>query len=194
MTDLRHPPSAMRFVLFLVLLAATVGLATAQEQNDTAYRIGPEDILEVVVWKNTEVSRTVPVRPDGMISLPLVNDVRAAGLTPMQLRDVLIKGLADYIPNAEVTVIVTQVRSFKVSVLGEVANPSRYQLQSRATVLDALAMAGGFREFAKRSRIVILRQDGDTMRRLRFDYDDVVDGDAGAENFVLQPDDIILVP
>lgn len=176
------------------LLALTIGPATAQEQNGDAYRIGPEDILEIVVWKNEEVSRTVPVRPDGMISLPLVKDVHAAGLTPMQLRESLTERLAEYIPNAEVTVIVTQVRSFKVSVLGEVANPARYQLQSYTTVLDALAMAGGLSEFAKRSRIVILRRDGDTMQRLRFDYKDVVDGDEGAENFLLQPDDIILVP
>jgi polysaccharide export outer membrane protein len=155
------------------------------------YRIGPEDMLDIAVWKNEALSRKVPVRPDGMISLPLLNDVHAEGMTPMELRDVLIKRLAEYIPNPEVSVIVQEVHSPKASVLGEVAHPGRYDLKGRTTVLDLLAAAGGLTEFASRSRIVILRDGGARGRRIRFNYDKAMeDGDA---NFELRPGDIVLV-
>src|SRR2546428_3204024 len=162
------------------------------EQGD--YRIGPEDVLDIAVWNNTAISRTVPVRPDGKISLPLLNDVQAAGLTPMQLRDVLNKKLAEYIPTPEVSVIVREVHSIKVSVIGEVKRPGRHELKSRATVLDALAMAEGLGEFASRGRIVILRSDGNTLKRIPFNYNKVVSADGELENFLLQPGDIIVVP
>lgn len=156
------------------------------------YRIGPEDLLDIAVWNNTAVSRTIPVRPDGKISLPLLNDVQAAGLTPMELRDVLMKRLVDYIPNPEVSVIVREVHSFKVSVLGEVKTPGRYELKSQATVLDVLALAGPFSEFAARARIVVLRSEGAKVTRIPFSYYRVIAGEQ--ENVLLQPGDIILVP
>jgi polysaccharide export outer membrane protein len=156
-----------------------------------AYRIGPEDVLQISVWKNEAVSRTVPVRPDGKISLPLLNDVQAAGLTPLELREVLTKKLAEYIPSPEVSVIVSDVRSFKVSVIGEVARPSRYELKSSATVLDVLALAGGFTQFAARSRIVILRPEGTTMKRIPFNYNKLTEKQ---ENFYLRNGDVVLVP
>jgi polysaccharide export outer membrane protein len=173
--------------------------------NQGEYRIGPEDILQISVWKNEAITKTVPVRPDGKISLPLVNDVQAAGLTSLELRDVLAKGLAEYIPNPEVSVIVAEVRSFKVSVIGEVARPARYELKSWTTVLDALALAGGFTPFAARSRVVVLRPDGNGMKRIPFNYSKVVSnegflemlrGGAGGdqENFYLRNGDIIFVP
>jgi len=171
------------------------------------YRIGPEDMLQISVWKNEAVSRIVPVRPDGKISLPLLNDVQAAGLTPLELRDVLTQKLTDYMPNPEVSVIVTEVRSFKVSVIGEVIKPGRYDLKSWSTVLDALALAGGFTPFAARSRIVILRPDGNTVKRIPFNYNKVTaspdgfldriirsGGSGDQENFYLQNSDIVLVP
>jgi len=158
------------------------------------YRIGPEDTLLVSVWKNDAISKTVPVRPDGMVSLPLVHDVRAAGLTPLELRDVLAKKLAEYIPNPEVSVIVTEVRSFKVSVIGEVVKPARYELKSRTTVLDVLALAGGLNEFAARTRIVILRTDGKVMRRIPFNYNKVIAVGGERDNLSLQPGDVIVVP
>ena len=170
------------------------------------YRIGPEDILQISVWKNDAMSKTVPVRPDGKISLPLVNDVQAAGLTPLELRDVLAKGLAEYIPNPEVSVIVNEVRSFKISVIGEVLRPSRYELKSRATVLDALALAGGFTPFAARSRIVILRAEANgTVNRISFNYnkaissgDGILDRHTGSGeetgNFYLRNGDVVVVP
>jgi polysaccharide biosynthesis/export protein len=158
------------------------------------YRIGPEDVLQVSVWGNEAVSRTAPVRPDGRISLPLLNDVQAAGLTPMELRDELARRLAEYMPHPEVAVSVTEVRSFKVSVLGAVAKPGRYELKSRATVIDLIAMAEGFTEFAARSRVVVLRSDGGRVARLPFDYDKVASGSSGHDNFAVRPGDIVLVP
>src|SRR5206468_4817575 len=113
-------------------------------QESIDYRIGPEDVLDIAVWHNEAMSRTVPVRPDGKISLPLLNDIQAAGLTPMQLRDALSKKLEEYMPTPEVSVIVKEVHSFKVSVVGEVKRPGRHELKSQATVLDILALAEGF--------------------------------------------------
>jgi polysaccharide export outer membrane protein len=155
------------------------------------YRIGAEDLLQVSVWKNEALTRTVPVRPDGKISLPLVNDVQAAGLTALELREVLTRKLAEYMPNPEVSVIVSDIRSYKVSVIGEVAKPGRYELKSWTTVLDVLAMAGGFTQFASRSKIVILQHDGATMKRIPFNYNRIA---GEQENFYLRNGDIILVP
>jgi len=161
--------------------------------GENEYRIGPEDVLDISVWKNLELTKKVPVRPDGMISLPLVHEVQAAGLTPAELRDVLTRKLEAYMPSPQVSVTVAEVHSFKVSVLGEVMFAGRHVLQSRATVLDALALSGGLKEFAARSRIVVLRPTGKGMQRIPFDYNEVVSGD-GAQNIFLQPGDIILVP
>ena len=136
--------------------AATTTNATGDASLD-AYKIGPEDVLAITVWKNDPMSRTVQVRPDGMISLPLIDDVAAAGLTPVQFRDVLAKRLAEFIPNPEVSVIVTDVRNYKVSVLGEVVKPGRFELKSYTTILDVIAQAGGFTQFAARGKIIVLR-------------------------------------
>ena len=189
------------FVCGLLVLAAltAAGPAAAQapsgDGNRSAppdtYRIGPEDVLLVSVWKNDAMTRTVSVRPDGKISLPLLNDVQAAGLTTLELRDVLVKQLAPYMPNPEVSVIVTDVRSFRVSVIGEVARPGRYDFRSWTTVLDALAQAGGFTQFASRSRIIILQPDGKTMKRIPFNYNKV---GSEQENFYLRNGDIVMVP
>jgi polysaccharide export outer membrane protein len=190
-------------VLGVALTAVlTVGASDTGAQAPSAantdrleeYRIGPEDTLLVSVWKNDAISKTVPVRPDGMVSLPLVQDVRAAGLTPLELRDMLAKKLAEYIPNPEVSVIVTEVRSFKVSVIGEVVKPARYELKSRTTVLDVLALAGGLNEFAARTRIVILRTDGKVMRRIPFNYNKVIGAGGERDNLYLQPGDVVVVP
>src|SRR5436190_13089695 len=157
------------------------------------FKIGPEDTLEISVWKNPDVSRTVVVRPDGRISLPLLNDLQAAGLTPLQLRDVLIKGYAAFQPEPEVAVIVREIHSIKVSVMGGVKTPGRYELKSQATVLEALALAGGFTDFAKRDQIVVLRRGAKTSVSLPFNYAKVTASN-GEENFLLQSGDIIVVP
>lgn len=201
--------------ILLLLLLGAPALAAAQEAKPAApeagpaapktepgdhqpvlkvgeYRIGPEDVLEIAVWQNPAMSRTVPVRPDGRISLPLLNDVQAAGRTPMELRAFLIERLREYMPSPDVSVIVTDVRSFKASIIGEVAKPGSYQFKSWTTVLDILAQAGGFGQFASRTRMIILRPDGTTMKRIPFNYNRVISGDQ--ENFYLLPGDIVLVP
>ena len=156
--------------------------------------MGPEDLLDIAVWNNTAISRTVPVRPDGMISLPLVNDVHAAGLTPMQLRDALMKRLAKYIATPEVSVMVHEIHSFAVSVIGEVKKAGRYEFRSRTTVLDAIAAAGGFSEFAAKGRVAVLRMDGKAFKRIPFSYKKGVSEDGQQENFFLNPGDIVVVP
>jgi polysaccharide export outer membrane protein len=140
------------------------------------------------------MSRVVPVRPDGMISLPLLDDIRASGLTAMELREVIAKKLVEYMPAPEVSVIVTDVRSFKVSVMGEVAKPGRYELRSKTTVLDIVAQSGGFTQFAARSKIVVLRPNGKKIERMAFNYNRVIASGGEDENFYLQPNDIVLVP
>ena len=188
------------WVALAVALAASAALAAAprakvpENAAQAGYRIGVEDVLQISVFSNEALSRTVPVRPDGMISLPLLNDVLAAGLTPMELRQSLMKKLVEFVPAPEVAVIVTEVRSFMISVMGEVAKPGRYDLRSSATVVDALALAGGFKEFAGRSRIVVVRNEGGVQKRLAFDYDKLGAPKAPQENFALRPGDIVMVP
>jgi polysaccharide export outer membrane protein len=171
--------------------------------DQSQYRIGPEDMLAIAVWQNQDLTRTVPVRPDGHISLPLVNDVPAAGLTPMELRDLLKQKLAEYAPGAEISVIVAEVNSFKVSVMGKVQRPDRYLLKSPTTVLDVLALAGGFQDFANQEKVVVLRPEpffvqgkpsGQTFRRLYMNYKKVIGAGGETENFALQPGDIVVVP
>jgi len=184
-------------LLALIVRAAAASAQTAPPE----YVIGPEDVIQVSVWKNDTLSRTVPVRPDGKISLPLLNDVQAAGLTAMQLRDKLAQELAQYITTPEVSVIVSDVRSFRVSVLGEVQKPGVLHLGSTTTILEAIAMAGGLTERASPHRIVIVRRDaaGNT-EKIPFNYNRSVGGAPGAAesadtaNVVLRPGDVIVVP
>ena len=198
MTIIKHVITTVLAISLIV-----TGLAAAEEAPkglagaaaaDGEYRIGPEDLLDIAVWNNPAISRTMPVRPDGKICLPLLNEVQAAGLTPPQLRDVLMKRLTDYMPSPEVSVIVREVHSFKVSVIGEVKTPGRYELKSRATVLDVLAQAGPFTDFASRARIFVIRSNGGAVKRIPFNYNKVVSGDAPDGNFSLQPGDIVVVP
>ncbi len=193
----------MKKTAWPLAILATVALGSAafaqrpkapDQSVPTGYRIGSEDILQISVFGNEALSRTVPVRPDGMISLPLLNDVQAAGLTPMELRDVLMKKLVEFVPSPEVAVVVTEVRSFMISVIGEVSKPGRYDLRSSATIVDALAMAGGFKEFASRSKIVVIRREGGVSKRIPFDYDKMNAPKGAQENFELRPGDIVMVP
>ena len=156
------------------------------------YRIGPEDVLAVSVWKNDAMSRVVPVRPDGMISLPMLDDVKAAGLTPMELRDLIAQKLNEFVPSPAVSVIVNEVKSFKVAVIGEVLRPARYELKSRTTVLDVLALAGGFNQFAARTRLVLIRTEGNRQNRIPVNYNKLINGEEN--NPILRPGDIIIVP
>ena len=173
---------------------AEAATAPAKPHDDT-FIIGVDDVLAVNVWKETEVSRSVPVRSDGKISLPLVGEVQAAGETPHQLELAIAKRLQSYISEPEVTVIVQQINSQKFNILGQVTKPGFYSLANSPTVLDALAMAGGFRDFAKKKSIYVLRQNPDgTTTRLPFNYKDVIQGKNAAQNVKLQPHDTVYVP
>ena len=158
------------------------------------YLIGPEDVLDITVWKNCpDLCRTVPVRPDGKLSLPLVNDVQASGLTPMDLRQHLTDQLAEYIPSPEVSVIVREVHNFKVAVVGAVKMPGDYEIKSQATVLELIARAQGLTEFANRDKIVVLRQKGTKTERIKFNYRKVAEGD-DEDNLYVRAGDIIVIP
>jgi polysaccharide biosynthesis/export protein len=172
---------------------ASYGTPQVAEKIAGDYRIGRGDVLDIVVWENEKLSRSVPVRPDGWISLPLVNDVRADGLTPMELQTQLAARLTEYISSPIVSVIVTSVYGFKVSVLGEVQSPGRYTFDGPATVLDAIASAGGFNEYASRDDTYLLRPKLDGYERIPIKYSHV-GREGAAVNVDLKPGDILIVP
>ena len=172
--------------------AATV---QAKEANDDVnYVIGAEDVLTVNVWKEADVSRSVPVRPDGKISLPLLNDVQAAGLTPQQLAASIRDGLKKYIADPEVTVIVTAVNSRRVYVMGEVTHPGVVPLTHGMTVLQALASAGSFTQFANVKGIYLLRNENGKQVKYPFNYKAVLKGQNTEQNLELKPGDTVVVP
>lgn len=167
----------------------------ASVPHDNSFVIGNDDVLAINVWKEPEVSRSIPVRSDGRISLPLVGEIQAAGRTPMQLEQEITRGLMAYITDPEVTVIVQEIHSQQFNILGQVFKPGAYPLTRATTVLDAIAIAGGFRDFAKQKGIYILRQNpngGES--RLPFNYKNVVKGVNTAQNIALHPHDTIVVP
>jgi polysaccharide export outer membrane protein len=150
--------------------------------------------LNVNVWKEAEMSGTVPVRPDGKISLPLLNDVQAAGLTPTQLADQVSEKLKKYLEQPRVTVVVTQVNSRRYFVLGEVTKAGAYPLVPNMTVLQALSSAGGFTQFANAKNIYVLRVENGKQNKFPFNYRDVVKGRNSEQNILLKPGDTIVVP
>ena len=171
------------------------GDAPASKPHDDSFVIGNDDLLAISVWKEPEISRSVPVRSDGKISLPLAGEVQAAGKTPLQLERDIAGKLKDYVSEPEVTVIVQEIKSQKFNILGQVARPGSYSLAQSARVLDAIAVAGGFRDFAKQKSIYILRQNPDgSESRIHFNYKDVIKGKNPAQNIKLQPRDTIVVP
>jgi polysaccharide export outer membrane protein len=164
-------------------------------RSDSSYVIGANDVLTINVWKEPDISRSVPVRSDGKISLPLVGELQASGQTPRQLEQDITKRLQSYISEPEVTVIVTDSKSQKVNILGMVARPGAYLLTSSTTVLDSIAMAGGFKDFAKQKSIYVLRQASDgTQKRIVFNYKDVIKGKNPEQNIRLQAGDTVVVP
>jgi polysaccharide biosynthesis/export protein len=163
--------------------------------SDDAYVIGSNDVLAINVWKEPDISRSVAVRSDGKISLPLVGEMQAGGQTPQQLEQEITKRLQSYISEPEVTVIVTDSKSQKINILGMVARPGAYLLTSSTTVLDAVAMAGGFKDFAKQKSIYVLRQTPDgAQKRIPFNYKDVIKGKNPDQNIRLQTGDTVVVP
>jgi polysaccharide biosynthesis/export protein len=162
--------------------------------QDPNYIIGPQDVLDISVWKEPELTRAVPVRPDGKISLPLLNDVRAAGLTPNQLAAQITASLKKFVTDPQVTVIVSQINSQRVYILGEVTRTGAYPLLPGMTILEALSSAGGFTQFANRKKIYMLRNENGKQVRYPFDYKAVIDGKRPDEDIVLQAGDTIVVP
>jgi polysaccharide biosynthesis/export protein len=162
--------------------------------TDPSYKIGPQDVLRIDVWKEAEISRSVPVRPDGKISLPLLNDVQAEGLTAMELSNVITEGLKKYITSPQVTVSISEINSRRVYVTGEVTRPGAFPLLPNMTVLQALTSAGGFTQFARTKKIYVLRSESGKPVKHPFNYNDVVKGNRQEDNIVLQPGDTIVVP
>lgn len=167
-------------------------------QNSTSkapnYVIGPQDVLDITVWKEPEVSRTVPVRPDGNISLPLLNDIRAEGLTPTQLAAQITQSLKRYLSDPKVTVIVTTINSQRIYILGEVTHAGAYPLLPGMTVLQALSFAGGFTQFANVKNISLLREEDGNQVKYPFNCKEVVNGKKPEQNAVLKAGDTIIVP
>ena len=182
--------------LAVLMLAAAVRGAVGQGPSEVAgdYRIGAGDTLNIVVWGNAQLSMSLPVRPDGMISLPLVNDVRAADRTPMELRSEIAQRLGEFVSAPQVTVIVTSVGSFMVSVLGKVGSPGRYNLIGPTTVLDVLAMAGGFVEFTDPDSTYILRPIEGAYQRIPFKYSTAITAAGKTVNILVMPGDFIIAP
>jgi polysaccharide export outer membrane protein len=161
---------------------------------DPNYVIGAQDVLDINVWKEPDVSRTVPVRPDGKISLPLLNDVQAAGLTPAQLAAQVTDSLKKYVTNPQVTVIVTVINSQRVYILGEVTRPGAFPLIPGMSVLQALSSAGGFTQFAKVKSIFVRRFENGKEEKFPFNYREVIGGKKPEQDILLKAGDTIVVP
>jgi polysaccharide export outer membrane protein len=161
---------------------------------DPNYVIGAQDVLDINVWKEPDVSRTVPVRPDGKISLPLLNDVQAAGLTPAQLAAQITESLKKYVTSPQVTVIVTTINSQRVYILGEVTRPGAFPLIPGMSVLQALSSAGGFTQFAKVKSIFVRRIENGKETKYPFNYKEVINGKKPEQDILLKAGDTIVVP
>lgn len=173
---------------------ASTSEAPARSVSETEYRIGPQDVLRIDVWKEPDISRTIPVRPDGKISLPLLNDVQAAGLSSMQLAGAIREGLTKYLTNPQVTVTITEINSRRIYVTGEVTRAGAQPLLPNMTVLQALSSAGGFTQFAKLKGIYVLRNEDGKQVKHPFNYKDVVKGNHQEQDIPLLPGDVIVVP
>ena len=160
------------------------------------YIIGPEDVLEITVWRNADLSKVVQVRPDGRISLPLIGDVTAVGKTPTQLTADIMAKLKDYKETPSVAIVVREVNSYAIYVLGEVSRPGKYPLKSKTTLLQGITIAGGFRDTAARNKLVVFRfnANGNGSDKLKASYDDIVLRDGSQQNIELKPGDTIVVP
>jgi polysaccharide export outer membrane protein len=169
--------------------------ARAADSAPREYVIGREDVLAIDVWREPEISRVEPVRPDGRITLPLIGEVRASGKTPSALGHEIGRKLSDYIHDPAVTVIVKEANSHRFNIIGDVLRPGSYSLDGPMTVLDAIAVAGGFREFAKLTRIYVVRRKADgASERIRFNYKAAVRGNQRELNLRLESGDTVIVP
>lgn len=171
------------------------GANSSSKPHDENFVIGNDDVLAISVWKEPDLTKSVPVRSDGKISLPLVGEIQATGKTPLQLERDITDKLKNFITTPEVSVIVQQVNSRKYNMLGEIAKPGSYPLTKSTTIMDAIALAGGFKDFAKKSGVYILRKSPDGHEtRLKFNYKDFIKGKDTDQNIKLEPNDTIIVP
>ena len=200
-----RPFSAVCSVLIITILVASLFGCAEQFIYEHAHEplseflLGPEDVLEVTVWKNEALSRTTVIRPDGLISMPIVGDVQAAGMTANALAKRIAESLAPFVTNPAVSVSVKEVNSYSVFVLGEVTKPGKYTLKSYTTLLQAISMAGGFTEFAKKNKLQVVRNspNGDGRLheiRIPVRYSDLLNGGGELTNFVLKSGDTLIVP
>ncbi len=174
---------------------ATKTISASSSDVTRPYRIGVDDVLMISVWHEPDLSRTVPVRPDGQISLPLVGDVIAAGKTAVELQGELRASLSKFVKDPEVNVIVSDIRSQKINVIGEVSRPGTFPLTQSMGVLDAVAQAGGLKDFAKKKNIYVLRVMPDGRRlRIQYNYQAVLKGGKNAQEVILQSRDTVVVP
>ncbi len=173
----------------------TPNIDPAALRPEDAFVIGPEDVLAINVWREADISRTVTVRSDGKVSLALIGEVQASGLTPRELEINLKHKLSTYFADPVVTVIVQEIRSRRFSILGSVSRPGSYVFTSTMTVVDAIAVAGGFRDFAKQNSIYVIRQNLDgTQSRMPFNYKDFIKGKNPTQNVKLRSNDVVIVP
>ncbi len=158
------------------------------------YVIGPEDVLYIHVWREESLTRTVPVRMDGNISLPIIQEIKAAGLTPLQLKEELTKRLKEFIETPNVSVTVMEANSFKVYVTGQVKTPGVYRLRSETTVLQIIPMAGGFTDWANQKKILVVRKENGKEKHITVNYKKIRKGDDPASNLILKSGDTVIVP
>lgn len=205
MRDQSHDMTRMMLAVTLIVLGAGMpGCAqpTLGEREYAApqeFLLGPEDVVEIAVWKNQDMTKIVPIRPDGVISMPIIGDVRAAGLTTDALAQRITERLKPYIANPSVSVSVKDLNSYFIFVVGEVAKPGKFQLKSYATVLQAISLAGGFTEYAKKNKMQVVRLTPNGDKKLReihipVRYDDVVSGRTESGNIILSSGDTVVVP
>jgi polysaccharide export outer membrane protein len=174
--------------------AEHASVVSAPPKIGADYVIGADDMLDVSVWKEQELTRTLQVRPDGRISMPLLNDVQAAGLTPSQLSQTITERLKKYLTAPQVTVIVTQINSQRVYVIGEVTRPGAYPLLPGMTILQAISSAGGLTQFANSKKIFLMRNENHIQTKYPFSYKEVLDGRKAEENLAVKAGDTIVVP
>ncbi len=161
---------------------------------DTDYRLGPDDVLMISVWKNPELTREVIVRPDGKISFPLVGETQAGGRSVQALEEELKEKVSEYIPGVNLTVMVNQANNYKIYVIGQVPRPGEYRLGQAINVMQALSKAGGLATFAQRDEIIILRTENGAQKKIPFNYKEVKQGKHLEQNINLQPGDVVVVP
>jgi len=188
------PRSVLAFIAPLLLALLIPGGLMAQQVAGLEYRIGPEDVLHISVWKEEDLDRKVLVRPDGGVSFPLVGDIQVSGRTPLEVQDEIRSRLQRYVPDAEVTVSVDKISGYTVFVLGEVNNPGQFTLGRYVDVVQALTLAGGTTPYAsERNMQVLRRQDGREVT-YRFDFRDIKRGKNLDQNIILQSGDVVVVP